>query len=111
MYEGMKNMAKTPMEMEEGMVPKPSDQSVYPYSLSITLEDDELEKLGLDCEDEECQVGNYLHLHALAEVTGINKRDTGDGQKTCLNIQITHLQIEDEGSENDEADEEMNGAV
>lgn len=107
MFDGMKHMAKTPHEIEQGDVP--SQENIYPYNLSISLTNDELEKLDLDCSDPECEVGNYVHLHALAEVVGKSKNDTGDGEKHCLNLQITHLEIEDEGAENDEADQSMAG--
>lgn len=95
MYDGMKSMAKTPMQAEQAG--KPSDEAVYPYSLSITLTDDELEKLGLDCSDPECQVGCYLHINALAEVVGIHKVDTGQGEKKTLSLQITHMECCEEG--------------
>ena len=93
---------------ETASVAEASSQPRYPYNLSLSLTNDELEKLGLDCSDEECEVGNYLHLHALAEVTGYSKSATQDGERHCLNLQITHLSVEDEGEENVEADEEMN---
>ncbi len=108
MFDHMVSMEKTPMEREQNSALAAPDEPLYPYGLSLTLNSEELEKLGLDCSDEECQVGNYLHLHALAEVTGYHKSDTGNGEKHTLNIQITHLQIEDEGAENEEADDEMN---
>src|ERR1035437_60910 len=101
MFSGMKSMAKTPMQAE-GHPGAVEGEPTYPYSLSITLCDDELEKLGLDLSDEECQVGNYLHLDALVEVVGIHKTDTGEGEKKTLSLQITHLEIEDE----DEGDEQ-----
>ena len=108
MYSKMIHMAKTPHEMEQGSS-APSDENIYPYNLSISLTNDELEKLGLDCSDPECEVGNYVHLHALAEITGKNQNDTGDGVKHCLNIQITHLEIESEDEENQESDQQMTG--
>lgn len=109
MYDQMKDMAKTPVEMETQSTPSVAEQNIYPYNLCITLENDELEKLGIDLEDQDCQVGNYLHLHALAEVTGVSKRDTGEGVKHCLNLQITHLSAHSEDQENE--DEETNDSM
>lgn len=111
MYDKMVHMAHTPMEQEQAATPSAHSQNTYPYNLSLSLTHEELEKLGIDCDDPECEVGNFVHIHALAEVTGKNKHDTGDGPKHTLNLQITHLEIEDEGAENNEADEDMAGAV
>ena len=72
----------------------------YPFGLSLTLQNDELEKLGLDCNDADCKVGNYIHLHILAEVMGIHKV----GENITLNLQSTHAKIEDEDAEDDEED-------
>lgn len=105
MFNGMKDMACTPME-QEGKTPEAAGKQ-YPYNLSLTLTPDIIEKLGLDCSDEDCEVGSYLHLHGLAEVTGVHKTAGGNS----INLQFTHLKAEDEDSENDEADDEMDGVA
>lgn len=102
MFSGFKDMSKSSDDDDQG--------KNYPFGLSLSLNSEELEKLGLDCSDEDCQVGSYLHLHALAEVVAVHKSDMGDGEKTCVNIQITHMKCESEDSENDAADDEMDGA-
>lgn len=109
MYDKMVNMAKTPMEQEQNASPQAN--AIYPYNLMISLTNEELEKLGIDCNDAECEVGNYVHLHALAEVVGKHKSDSGTGEQHTLNLQITHLELEDEGAENQQADEDMAGAA
>ncbi len=103
MYDGLKNMAKTGMQAEQ--LGAPEGESVYPYNLCISLTNDELEKLGLDACDEDCKVGNYVHIVAIAEIVGIHKTDTGDGEKHNLNLQITHMQVcdSDDGDEDDGA--------
>lgn len=106
MFDKMVDMKKTPMELEQNVASVPQE-SVYPYGLSITLGDEEIEKLGIDCDDDECQVGNYVHGHFLAEITGYHKSDTSNGTKRTLNIQMTHLELEDEQSENDDSDNEI----
>lgn len=109
MYDKMTHMARTEHEKEKDMqgpaVSEAGEGPTYPYNLSISLTNDELEKLGIDCEDDDAKVGNFLHGHFLAEVTGYNKSDTGTGEKHTLNLQITHLAIEDEDEENEEAEE------
>lgn len=105
MYDGLKSMAKTPLESEGSG--KPEGEPVYSYNHCITLEDSDLEKLGLDCADGDCQVGNYLHLSSLAEIVGIHKTDTGEGEKKRLILQLTHMQVSDD----DEGDEKGGGAM
>ena len=97
MFTGLKSMAKTPLEAEQsgGSADEPS----YPFNLSMTLDDSMLERLGLDCTDDECQVGNYVHFEGLAEIVGIHKTDTGEGEKTTLALQTTHFKICDEDEE------------
>ena len=109
-FEKMAHMAKEVVKENDGGLAAAGPGEVpsgpqYPYSLAISLEDEQMEKLGLDCDDEDCQVGNYLHLEVLAEVTGYSKNKTSDGERRCLNLQITHMQIND-GEETEEAEEE-----
>lgn len=103
MFNGMQSMAITPVDMDEEAEEhqEKEQEPLYPYNLTLTLTEDILKKLGMDCGDDDCRVGNYLHLHALAEVIGVSK--------TGVNIQITHMKCEDEDQENDEADKEMTG--
>ncbi len=110
MYESMVDMAITPAEHQENApiaAPEKPSEPIYPYNLSLSLTDAELDKLGIDCEDEDCQVGNYLEGRFLAEVTGYSKDKTNDGERRRLNLQITHLCLDDENSEHEEADDEM----
>lgn len=107
MFDGMIDLAKTPMEMEDGNKPSVAQENTYPYGCSLSLDDDVLKKLGLDCDDPECQVGNYVEIRILAEVTGLNSHDTGEGKKHCLNLQATHMEITD-GDAGNEEDEEVN---
>ncbi len=100
MFKGYKNLAMEPMDGADKDAPVN-----YPFGLSITLQNNELKALGLDCDDADCKVGNYIHLHLLAEVVGIHKT----GENICLNLQATHGKVEDEDAEDDEFDDE-NGA-
>lgn len=104
---GMKfiDMAMSPEEAaEKNAVPQSvSQMNRYPYGLSLSLGDDELKKLGFDDSDmEECEVGCYLHLHALAKVTSYSQNDTEGGTTRRLELQITHLEVESEDEENEE---------
>lgn len=107
MYDGLKSMALTPLQAEGSG--KPDGEPVYSYNHCITLEDDALEKLGLDCADGDCQVGNYLHIEALAEIIGIHKNDTGEGEKKKIILQLTHIKCCDDSD--DDGDEKGGGAM
>jgi len=82
----------------------------YSYGLCLSLEDDELEKLGID--EELPTVGDIIHLCALAKVTSASQseREMSDGsKKQCrrIELQITHLATEDEEDENEGAKAQM----
>ncbi|MFA7278765.1 MAG: capsid staple protein [Sterolibacterium sp.] len=70
--------------------------SVYPYGLCICLGQEELDKLGLTAE---CEVGDFLHVFALAKVTSVSTSDTGEGEKSRIELTITHMGVEDEEDE------------
>ena len=97
----MTDMAKTTAEKIEDAMPvaMPDKQPDYPYGLCISLNEADLEKLGMDAE---CEVGDMLHGFFMAEVTSISKTQR-DGQDTCrIERQITHLGVEDEDNESAE---------
>jgi hypothetical protein len=76
--------------------------AAYPYGLCLSLEEDELAKLGLD---DLPNVGEMIHLCAMAKVTSVsqNEREMTDGsKKSCrrVELQITHLATESEDEEN-----------
>ena len=104
-YDDMKHMARTPMEQEGKEFSPP--ENTYPYGLALTLNNEELDKLGINCEEEGFEIGDYVHGHFLAEVVGYHKSDTGDGTKHSLNLQVTHMCLEDESKEDEEYDEQM----
>ena len=71
----------------------------YPYGLCLCLTHEECEKLDLD--DGDVEIGDMIHLFAMAEVTSVNKSkdpQTGDSC-TRIELQITHLGLEDEDFE------------
>lgn len=107
----MVDLAKSPEEIAEDMpiVAKAVNAGkvsapVYPYGCCISLDEDVLEKVGLD--GELPQVGEMIHLCAMAKVTSVSEseREDGNGGKSrcCrVELQITHLATE---SEDDEAE-------
>lgn len=92
------------MALPAGIAEKPR----YPWGLRISLEDEQLKALGLDCAD--CNVGGIVHLHALGKITSVTQNDTSEGAKARVEIQITSMCcIESEDEENREAEAEMGG--
>jgi hypothetical protein len=99
------DMAKTPEEVNKEVTDMRSPVSAsadnvpkYPYGLCINLDDDCLEKLDLD---DECEVGDMIHLCAMARVTSCSANETEGGTKHRIELQITALAVEDEDDENE----------
>jgi hypothetical protein len=105
----MVDMAMTKESKDKYLgMPMPADQPangpVYPYGLCISLTHDDLEKLDLDDNPE---VGDLIHVVAMAKVTSVSKRDTQDGKCDCrIELQITHLGLEDETTEYEDIEDE-----
>lgn len=83
-------------EIAESTYPQPVDkQPKYPYGLSISLGEDELEKLGIRTEDGKLdlpEVGDIISLVAAAKVTSVSSREEMSGEVCCrVELQITHL--------------------
>ncbi len=96
----MVDMRRTPEESDkntEGLGPQ-SSPNAYPYGLCICLTHEELEKLDLDST---CEVGDMVHLHALAKVTSFSKRETDVGEDCRVELQIMFMSVEDENDENE----------
>lgn len=99
----MINMARSTEEMQETMIsPVMPDVPIYPYGLCICLTHDELDKLGLDAD---CEVGDMIHIMAMAKVTSISKNATSDGENCRVELQITDMSVEDEDLEDGEPEE------
>ena len=96
----MVDMRTTPAEKEEEakeMVAPGFNIPDYPYGLSISLCEDELEKLDLD--DADVQPGDMIHMHCMATVTSVSKSATSDKASCRVELQITHIAAEDEEEE------------
>lgn len=96
--------AKSLEEKYKGPMPSDTGTPLYPYGLCLSLDEDVLAKLDLD---QNCEVGDLIHLFAMAKVTSVSMRDTQEGKSCRIELQITHLGLEDEDEENtdDEASE------
>ena len=98
-------MAQTPEEVKKeypylATTGEVSNANKYPYGLCISLSQAELDKLGLEGD---CSAGDMIHLCAFARVTSVSQREEVDGDlKSRIELQITHLGIENESTENEE---------
>ena len=100
----MVDMAMTPKERAENAPVMPTseyDGPKYPWGLSISLDEDALEKLEVDFES--IEVGETYHLFVLAKVTAKSnsERESGEPRK-CVEMQITHMGAESEDAEDKE---------
>lgn len=109
-FAAMVDMARTPEEVRKELgnevaMPSPAVQRsvpTYPYGLTFSLDEDTLEKLGID--GDLPSVGDMIHFCGMAKVTSASasEREGTDGSKeTCrrVELQITHLGLEDEDQE------------
>lgn len=96
------DMAMSPEEAKaENVYPTPVDKlPKYPYGLCISLCKDELEKLELDADS--LEVGEMLHLHAMARVTSKSINETEGGSNPRIELVMAFLEIENEDDENEE---------
>lgn len=102
----MVDMARSTEEMQESMMGTMVRPEVnkYPYGLCISLTHDELEKLDLD---DECEVGDILHIVAMARVTSVSKNETTSGQNCRIELQIFDIEtMENENTEYGDEDGE-----
>ncbi|HVB17297.1 MAG TPA: hypothetical protein VNF04_12230 [Stellaceae bacterium] len=100
----MVDLKRTPEEKAEVVIesmPTPASVNDYPYGLCISLDEDSLEKIDID--DGDVEIGDMLHGFFMAEVTAVRKEQI-DGKASCrVELQITHLGVEDEDDEPAEA--------
>lgn len=97
------DMARTSEEVANDCMPcSPGESNRYPYGLCISLGNAELEKLGADIDG--IEVGDMVHLFALSRVTCVSKNNTGDGEKTRVELQICYLGTELEDDEDAQTD-------
>lgn len=121
-FSSMIDMAKDTAEVKDEVarITSPPDVSkvtvpVYPYGLCLAFDDDTLKKLGLDWAEpgEMPSTGDMIHLVGMAKVTSVSDREEerSDGTKErCrrVELQITHLAVENENDEGEEAEARRN---
>jgi hypothetical protein len=95
----MKIDPKSAEEMKESATSPMGDSPKYPWGLSVTLNEDALEALGLD--DDLPKVDSTMMLYAKVTVTGVRSNESQNGSNQSVELQITDLCLEDAGSGKD----------
>ena len=94
------SMKKTPEDIAEDKadmcVPGSYPQDLYPWGLAISLDEECLSKLDLDGTPD---VGDSVLMMCVAKVTSASKRETDEGVKSRIELQITDIAIEDSEEE------------
>lgn len=90
------NMKMDPPALTASAAPEPYPEGpAYPWGLSITLNDQCLEKLKIETLPE---AGETFILLAKVKVTATEARDVADGKKyRSVSLQITDMALEDKG--------------
>lgn len=91
-------------KLAENMLGDPTAVPDFAWGRCIKFTDRELDKLGLTGD---CDVGDILDMHCMAEVTSVFMRKTG-GETCCeVELQITHVDaMEDDDDDDDEDGDE-----
>jgi len=100
----MIDMAQSKEEIEErypAAVAK-SDKAgpIYPWGLCLRLSEKEIAKLNLD---EAPEIGDMIHIFAMAKVTSVSANATENGENRSVELQITHMSVENEDEEDEES--------
>lgn len=94
----MKNMKLSETEQKEYAQPSMmSGAPLYPWGLSITLDDESLKKLGLKNLP---SLDEVVEFRCKAQVTSIHSRKEGnDEDDSCVQLQITDMEVIDSGKD------------
>ena len=90
----MVNMIRKPKKTKRSTVAEVpyEEKERYPYGLQISLETEDLKKLGLDAKDFEVQ--EKIKFTCKAEITNLSEhKEQPDRTRQNMNIQITDLEF------------------
>lgn len=84
------------------MMPAMSDLPDYDCGLCVSLNKESLDKLDMD---DDVKAGDYIHLHAFAQVTGVRMKP-GSSELESVSLCLTHISAENEDDENEQSEED-----
>lgn len=87
------SLERTPAEkkaLEKEMTAPMPEAPDYPYGLELRIDDDTLDKLGLD---DLPPTGTVVHFRAVATVTGARASADQSGDRSSIDMQITDMGI------------------
>jgi hypothetical protein len=85
-------LSKKESKEEVGLVSTKSDGPRYPYGLSLDLNDESMEKLGLSAKS--FSVGESVVIKAKAKVKSLRMNQyEGEDKTESMDLQITHLEV------------------
>ena len=108
----LKNMKRTKAEKKEHISDAPSvgmSPEDYPYGLTINLEKESLDKLGLDIDD--IAIGRRVSIEAVAKITNLNKSISEKDNHSSMSLQITDMSVTPKGSNNPKTLKEALGVL
>lgn len=91
----------TTAEQKDAVEPSSADRPRYPWGLSISLDTDTLDKLGMKTLPD---VGEAYMLVARVDVTGVSSNESEGGKARSVSLQITDLCLEDATKKKSAAD-------
>jgi hypothetical protein len=86
----MVDLKRSKKERSKEMAPASSDPNRYPYGTRISLDHDEMEKLGMN---KAPRVGDEVHVMAKGHVESASEHDHGDGPRRHVSIQLKHMGV------------------
>jgi hypothetical protein len=86
---------------KEGPVEVAADRPQYPYGLQLRLDNDTIQKLGID---DMPKVGDTFELEGKAVVTSVSQNESKGETRRSIELQLTKCCLEGEGNEDDTAD-------
>lgn len=69
----------------------PYDEEKYPYGLRINLEEDEIDKLGIDLKN--FNIDDKVKIVGVAYVESLRQNKTRHGENKSLGLQITKMEL------------------
>jgi hypothetical protein len=99
---GLINMARSPAELKADNKPSTlSGDSKYPYGTRISLNTDQLKKLGIT---ELPEMGDEYSIVGVAKVTRASSSASESGSETSMELILTHLSMTHENDVEEKAE-------